>query len=246
MQSQSVKPQSTMTQPEILSGQPIDFQTSFQGYMEMYSDIVTVSEYLNAHQGWFCRCAQPMKTQPLGDTGYIIVVGHFGAFGYEVEPKMAVILHPPQDRLYLMHSVPVPDYSPVGYDVDYRAMMELKEVNAQTVETFQDKGYSKKWQSGLPSVITQVTWHLNLKVSVQFPKFIYRLPASLIRSTGDRLLNQIVRQVSPRLSYKVQEDFHSGHSLPLPPKSSRGLERILDTELDQDEEQSRMFKDRID
>ncbi|MFM6897022.1 MAG: DUF1997 domain-containing protein, partial [Microcystis panniformis] len=34
-------------------------------------------------------------------------------------------------------------------------------------------------------------------------------------------LTQIVRQVSPRLTYKVQEDFHSSFNLPLPPASSR-------------------------
>lgn len=239
MQFQSIKNQSSVSrstkeeettismlssseEAEILSGQAIDFQTGFQGYMEMHSDIVKVSEYLNAHQGWFCRCAQPMQTQPLGNQGYIIVVGNFGAFGYDVEPKMAVILHPPQDKLYLMNSVPVPEYQPQGYDVDYRAMMELKEVNLEDTAGFS----RKKGKTDLPSVITKVTWHLNLKVSVQFPKFIHRLPVSIMKSTGDRLLNQIVRQISPRLTYKVQEDFHSSHSLPIPPKSSRGIEKI--------------------
>ena len=230
MQSQSVNHKSIVTESEVLLGQPVHFKASFQGRMEMYSDIETVGQYLNAHQGWFCRCAQPMETQSINEQSYIIVVGHFGAFGYEVEPKMAVILHPPQERIYLMHSIPVPDYTPPGYDVDYRAKMQLKEIDAQTVAAAKDTGYCKQWKTGLPTVITEVTWHLNLQVAVQFPKIIYRLPAHLIQSTGDRLLNQIVRQVSPRLTYKVQQDFHSSHSLPTPPKSSRALERIADIE----------------
>ncbi|MDY7014297.1 MAG: DUF1997 domain-containing protein, partial [Cyanobacteriota bacterium] len=65
---------------------------------------------------------------------------------------------------------------------------------------------------------------LQLKVTVNFPKFIYKLPPSLIQSTGDRLLAQIVRQISPRLTYKVQKDFHRSLDLPLPPKQSRTLE----------------------
>jgi hypothetical protein len=37
-----------------------------------------------------------------------------------------------------------------------------------------------------------------------------------VQSTGDRLLNQIVRQVSRRLTRKVQEDFHQSLGIELP------------------------------
>ncbi|MFP4008109.1 MAG: DUF1997 domain-containing protein, partial [Spirulinaceae cyanobacterium] len=40
------------------------------------------------------------------------------------------------------------------------------------------------------------------------------------------LLAQIVRQVSPRLTYKVQKDFHDRLGLPLPPKQSRLFEQV--------------------
>jgi len=73
----------------------------------------------------------------------------------------------------------------------------------------------------LPSEITKVNWELDLQVKVQFPRFIYKLPITLLRDTGDRLLNQIIKQVSPRLSYKVQKDFHTRFNLPIPPKSTR-------------------------
>ena len=52
-------------------------------------------------------------------------------------------------------------------------------------------------------------WTLDLGVAIHFPKFIYRLPHKLIQYTGDKVLTQIVRQVSKRLTAKVQEDFHS-------------------------------------
>ena len=45
-----------------------------------------------------------------------------------------------------------------------------------------------------------------------------RLSHSLIQSTGDRILSQIVRQVSRRLTYKVQKDFHQSLSIPFPQK----------------------------
>jgi hypothetical protein len=186
----------------------VPFQTSFAGYMEMYSDAQTVAAYLQAHEGWFCRCAEPMKTSPFGENGYILTVGKYGAFGYEVEPKMGIVLDPPSSEgVYRMQSVPIPDDSLAGYQVDYQATMSLVEVP-----------YSSK-----SLTITRVSWELHMTVIVSFPKFVYKLPMSLIQQTGDRLLCQIVRQISPRLTYKVQQDFHKKANLPIPPKSSRQL-----------------------
>jgi hypothetical protein len=199
------------------------FQANFIGSMDMFSDIDTVANYLNSHQGWFCRCAQPMQVEPLGNNGYILIVGRFGSFGYEVEPKIAVVLNPPEDRIYTMYSIPVPNYHSCGYDVNYQASMELKEAST---ENYQNSSNLFKKQISVPDLITQVSWTLNLTVKVEFPKFIHKLPSSIIQSTGDRLIVQIVRQISPRLTYKVQQDFHDSHNLPLPPKNSRHLERV--------------------
>jgi hypothetical protein len=201
------------------------FEGYFEGCMEMYSDVDTVANYFNAHEGWFARCAQPMKTQPLGNNGYVLVVGRFGSFGYEVEPKIAVVLQPPVERLYLMHTIPVPDAEPAGYDVNYQASMELTEIPISASE-FAIKSFARQSSSQLPPLITRVEWQLELTVTVQFPKFIYKLPTSLIQTTGDRALGQIVRQISPRLTHKVQKDFHSRHQLPIPAKNSIRFEKI--------------------
>ena len=199
------------------------FAVGFVGRMDMYSDADTVAEYLNAHEGWFCRCAQPMKVEPLGNNGYVLTVGKYGSFGYEVEPKMGVVLHPPVGRVYQMQTIPIPDYDAPGYDVNYQASMELTEIDTQGREV-KEGMFSRK--QNVPARITQVNWTLNLSVEVEFPQFIGKLSSSLIQSTGDRLLGQIVRQVSPRLTYKVQQDFHTSHQLPVPPKNSRQLDKI--------------------
>ena len=198
------------------------FNVSFTGRMDMYSDVETVAAYLNAHEGWFCRCAQPMKVEPLTDNGYILTVGKFGSFGYEVEPKIGVVLKPPVDRVYLMQTIAISD-SDEGYEVNYRAKMVLEEVAGETIET---KGNMFGKQIAVPERITKVNWDLDLDVKVEFPAFIGKLSANLIQATGDRLLGQIVRQVSPRLTYKVQQDFHQSHGLAMPPKSSRQLTKI--------------------
>jgi hypothetical protein len=191
---------------------PAEKRTRFHGQftdcMEMYADVHTVTEYLNAHQGWFCRCAQPMTVEPIGSNGYALTIGRFGAFNYEVEPKVGLELLPPELGAYQIKTIAIPNYVAPGYDVDFKAVMILVEKPAGAGSNYE-------------GTITGVEWELDLSVYLHFPKFIQRLPQSVIQATGDRLLNQIVRQVSRRLTHKVQEDFHASYNLPFPGKGKR-------------------------
>jgi hypothetical protein len=202
------------------------FQTHFAGCMEMYSDRQTVADYLEQHEGWFCRCAEPMKTEPLGNNGYVLAVGRYGAFGCDVEPKMAVVLEPPVGGVYLMHSIPLENEPDLGYEVDYHASMLLNEMASESAASGREKAFNQQGLSQIPDVITQVTWELQMDVRVRFPKLIAKLPGTLVQTTGDRLLSEIVRQISPRLTYKVQQDFHSRLGLPMPSKAGRKFQKV--------------------
>ncbi|MBD2020378.1 DUF1997 domain-containing protein [Leptolyngbya sp. FACHB-36] len=184
--------------------EPTQFHSRFVDCMEMYADAPTVARYFDAHHGWFCRCAQPMTVEPLGENSYALVVGRFGSFGYEVEPKIGLDLLPEDQGIYRIQAVPIPGYDAPGYDVDFQAAMELVEVS------------SRESSNSPTGNLTRVQWQLDLTVTIQFPRFIRALPKSLIQSTGDRLLRQVVRQVSQRLTRKVQEDFHGMHGVQLP------------------------------
>ena len=184
------------------------FYGTFNDCMELYAPTETVAEYLNSHSEWFSRCAKPMKVEPLGKNGYELIIGRFGALGYEVEPKIGLELLPPQEEIYRIVTIPIPNYQPPGYDVDYRASLQL--IESQDENT-----------SMASNPATRIEWELFLTVYVHFPKFIKRLPKSLIQNTGDRLLNQIVRQVSRRLTRKVQEDFHQSLDIPFSHKSKK-------------------------
>ncbi len=190
----------------------LDQTTKFCGNycdcMELFASAQTVAEYLNNHSEWFSRCAQPMKVEPLGENAYELVIGSFGAFGYEVEPKIGLELLSSQEGSYHIRTIPIPDYQPPGYDVDYRASLQLAESQNDNTQTTSTQ-------------TTKVEWQLYLTVYVQFPKFIKRLPKSLIQNTGDRLLNKIVRQVSRRLTNKVQEDFHQSLGIAFSDKSKK-------------------------
>lgn len=185
---------------ETVSDKPTRFHGQFADCMEMFACATTVAEYLNAHQGWFCRCAAPMKVEPIGENGYALAIGRFGAFGYDVEPKVGLELLPPEQGIYRIKTINIPNYVAPGYDVDFKAAMQLVPVDSKGV--------------------TRVEWNLDLAVYIHFPKFIQRLPKAMVQSTGDRLLNQIVRQVSRRLTHKVQQDFHRSYNIPFPVKSN--------------------------
>ncbi|MBD2256419.1 DUF1997 domain-containing protein [Pseudanabaena sp. FACHB-2040] len=179
----------------------VAFEGQYVGQMDMTADPATVARYLDVHQEWFKRCAQPMEVEPITENGYALLIGHFGALGYEVDPQIGLHLLPQDQGVYRIETIPIPGYTPPGYDVDFRAALQLKESTNE---------------AALNGIGTQVEWELHLTVKIQFPRFIHSLPGSLVKVSGDRLLNQIVRQVSKRLTRKVQEDFHESLGLPLP------------------------------
>ncbi len=194
---------------ETLLNEPTVFSSQFIDCMEMNADAQTVAHYLDVHQDWFGRCAHPMHVEVIGENSYALTIGHFGAFGYDVEPKVGLKLLPQQEGIYCIETVPVPGAMALGYEVDFQAALKLVEHPSQTDPT---------------AKMTQVQLQLDLHVAIQFPRFIHALPDALIRNTGDRILRQVVRQVSRRLTHKVQEDFHSSRHLPLP---KRGRKRLL-------------------
>ncbi|MEM9218307.1 MAG: DUF1997 domain-containing protein [Cyanobacteria bacterium P01_F01_bin.150] len=202
---------STIANEEVLENtsdlllEPTHFHGEFANCMEMFACAPIVAEYLDAHQGWFRRCAKPMTAEPLGKTGYALTIGRFGSFGYEVEPKIGLDLLPADNGVYRIKTIEIPGYVPPGYMVDFNASLQLVETGSGE------------------NVVTRVEWELDLDIQIQFPRFIQKLPKSLVQGTGDRLLNQIVRQVSRCLTHKVQEDFHATVGVPFPKSRRRSL-----------------------
>lgn len=181
------------------------FHSHFEDCMEMFADLDTVAEYLSQHSGWFCRCALPMKTQPLGNNSYDLLIGRFGALGYQVEARIGLELVPPDENgVYRIRTVPIPGYVPPGYEVDFNATMKLVELSPE--QFCAEQGIKR---SECPKVITGAEWCLDLAVGLRFPKFVRSMSESLIQKTGDALLAKIVKQVSRRLTEKTQQDFHS-------------------------------------
>ncbi len=178
------------------------YSSQFSDLMEMRAPAHTVEAYLDRHEGWFRRCASPMRVEPLERNGYVLTLGRFGNFGFEVEPTIGLELLPQSAGVYRIGTVPPEQFQPGLrdlYDVEFNAALRLDEQHAE-------------------SPITEVRWELDLSVWIKLPAVIGLLPESLVQSSGDHLLRQIVRQVSRKLTWKVQEDFHATHNLECPPR----------------------------
>ena len=181
------------------------YRSHFSDRMEMHADPNTVATYLDHHNGWFCRCASPMEVEALGPHAYALTLGRFGNFGFEVEPTIGLRLLPRQGQNYGIDTVALPDLDPALarlYDVDFQAQLSL-------VDNSEDNSRCDQ---------TWVSWTLDLTVWIALPRVITMLPNGLVQSSGDHLLRQIVRQISRKLTWKVQEDFHATHSLACPPR----------------------------
>lgn len=208
--------------------EPMSFHGHFASCMELFAPSSQVSAYLDNHRDWFPRCAQPMETHAITDNGYALKIGRFGSFGYEVDAKIGLNLLPQEGNVYRIETIPIPDYAPPGYEVDFQAAMELVEIGVDSPQfpkaliKAKEKSKDAKELAEVPERVTRVEWVLDLQVQVQFPRFIYALPKPMVQTTGDRLLNQIVRQVSRRLTHKVQEDFQTTMGIQFPRKRKFG------------------------
>lgn len=200
-----------VTQVSDSASEPTLFYGHFQDCMEMYAEVEQLRAYLDDHKTWFTHCAHPMKVEPLSKNAYALVIGRFGSFGYEVEPKIGLELLPQENNVYQIRTTPIPNYTSPGYKIDFDASQTFVEVPvSEYVREYEYK------EADLPPAITRLEWELDLTVGVWFPRFIQKLPQSLVQTTGDSLLRQVVKQVSRRLTHKVQQHFHESLGLPIP------------------------------
>ena len=209
------EPQDRLRQAFGSDRQVFRYGSAFSDLMEMRAPARVVAGYLDEHQGWFTSCASPMEVTSLGDRGYTLSLGRFGNFGFEVEPTIGLELLPGANGVYSIITVPLAESDPAlagVYDVEFNACLELDEAGPEQSREVSHEDVDRLMAH------TLVRWQLDLAVWIRLPSMITLLPDGLLQNSGDHLLRQIVRQISRRLTWKVQEDFHARHGIPCPPR----------------------------
>ena len=56
--------------------------------MEMRSPAETVAHHLDQHQPWFQRCEATMTVREMDDQTYVLTLGQFGNFGFELNQPL--------------------------------------------------------------------------------------------------------------------------------------------------------------
>ena len=181
------------------------YRSRFADVMEMYATPEQVGVYLDDHASWFRRCAAPMEVRGLGCNGYALTLGRFGNLGFELEPTIGLALQPADANVFRIATIAVPSASSDAYDVNFQAVLRLCNDAQRTTEP-----------EGM--AVTRVEWLLDLTIWVRLPGLVTLLPEPLLAGSGDHLLRQIVRRISRRLTWKVQQDFHRINELALPPR----------------------------
>lgn len=214
--SDRIKSFSTQVSTKVSQAMALDwtwFRLHYEDKVHLYAPRGIVADYLTKHSDWFPRCAAPMKVSPLDANSYDLLIGRYGAFKFELEVRIGLELIPPDSSgVYRIGTIRLPNYSPPGYQVDFQGDFILREVPTDCAIRLE---VLSKEMPDLPPIITRWEWQLDLEVAIQFPQFIRAMPESMIHNTGDRLLRQIVREVSRRLASRVQADFH--HTLGIVP-----------------------------
>jgi len=144
--------------------------------------------YLQWHSVWFPNCAKPMQTKLIRHNAYQLTVGRFGAFGYQVEPRINLQMTPFLDS-FRISTLPLQDDGQL-YEVDFQAEMAIVPIDSHRC---------------------QINWELNLVVEIPFPDFINAMPQKLIQKTGDRLLARVVREISKSVNEKIAVDFAAAY-----------------------------------
>lgn len=196
------------------------YASQFADLMEMRAPASVVSRYLDRHEDWFRRCAAPMAVASIDRDAYQLTLGRFGNFGFEVEPTIGLELLPQDNGVYEIVTVPVVEKTSnlQGlYDVDFNASLKLDETDRLARSGQSPLEVSNEEVDRLMAH-TLVRWQLDLAVWIRLPSMLTLLPEGLVQSSGDHLLKQIVRQISRKLTWKVQEDFHASHGIPCPPR----------------------------
>ncbi len=163
-----------------------------QGRVDLQTDRFTLAHYLHHHAEWIERCFKPLKVFPLSPETYKLQFFRIGGLGFELEPCFGIKIWPEQNSVFRLSSIELPEEEGLPYSVDCLSYFRLEELDPEPLQ----------------EPLTRVHWDLKLDIWMQLPGFLQALPYSLVYRVGARVVNQVTRSMSDRLTHNVCTDFY--------------------------------------
>ncbi|MDX2273148.1 MAG: DUF1997 domain-containing protein [Cyanobacteriota bacterium] len=163
-----------------------------QGQVDLDTDVQALAHYLNHHQSWIHHCFKPLQVEALSEDTYRLQFFRIGGMGFELEPCFGVKIWPEDQQVFRLSSIELPSDAELPYKVDCQSYFQL--------EALPDAGNSAPQ--------TRVHWDLKLRIGMELPGFLLALPRKLVHKVGSRVVNQVTRSMSDRLTHNVCTDFY--------------------------------------
>jgi hypothetical protein len=170
------------------SPRSVRIQAGRQGQVAMETEREPLAAYLGEHQEWIDRCFKPLKVFPLSESTYKLQFFRIGGLGFELEPCFGVEIWAEEDYLFRLGSIDLPSDADLPYTVDCQSYFQLRDLP--------DSG------------MTQVNWDLELDIWMELPCFLSAFPHSLVYNVGAKVVRQVTRRMSDRLTHNVCTDYY--------------------------------------
>lgn len=170
------------------SPRSVRIQAGRQGQVDMQTKRESLAAYLQEHQKWIDRCFKPLKVFPLSDSTYKLQFFRIGGLGFELEPCFGVKIWSEKHYMFRLSSIELPSDADLPYTVDCQSYFQLEELP----------------ESGM----TRVNWDLELDIWMELPRFLAAFPYNLVYNVGAKVVRQVTRRMSDRLTHNVCTDYY--------------------------------------
>ncbi len=202
----------------------VQIVTARQGEVDLETDQATLADYLTQHSRWIERCFKPLQVYPLAADAYKLQFFRIGGLGFELEPCFGVQIWSEGDSLFRLGSIELPSDEGLPYRVQCQSSFRLEEISPTT----------RKDPKRQAPIVTRVHWHLYLNIHMDLPGFLQALPYSLVHRVGSKVVQQVTRNMSDRLTHNVCSDFYRWIGKPGKKYRISNLMSAADPELDLD------------
>ncbi|BAC91438.1 DUF1997 domain-containing protein [Gloeobacter violaceus] len=154
-----------------------------RGDVRLETDLPPLAGYLRKPDHWIPVGFRPLKVEAAAGT-YRLQLPEFGALGFRVAPRVALRVVEEDERLYRLHSVPLPD---PGYAVDFDGLFRLDPA-ARAVAVF---------------------WEANFGIRIELPGFLGMFPQPVVQAAAQAAVSAMNAGVCRSLVGNICRDFRA-------------------------------------